>query len=102
MVQAQPTRESRRRPLVLSSLSLAARRREQTKNENPGTLLCRLDLNDPPTAMGGYSERQRAAFVCRLTLNHPPTAVGGIPGVFTEALTWVCAKTFLATSVTLF
>src|SRR5262245_63284024 len=35
----------------------------------------RLDLNHPPTAVGGI--RARASF-CRLDFNDPPTAVGGI------------------------
>ena len=85
--------------------------KEQTKNENPGTLLCRLDLNDPshcrgrysgdvgerppsvrphlndpPTAVGGIRGRRRAASLCRPHLNDPPTAVGGIPGVFAQSL----------------
>ena len=37
----------------------------------------RLDLNDPPTAVGGIREGSYAA-LCRLDLNDPPTAVGGI------------------------
>ncbi len=41
--------------------------------------LCRLDLNDPPTPVGGI-QSGRGAFVCRLLLNDPPTPVGGIPG----------------------
>ncbi len=57
IVQVQPTKRVGRRPFVLSSLSLAARRKGQTKSENPGTLLCRLDLNDPPTAVGGIRGR---------------------------------------------
>jgi hypothetical protein len=32
----------------------------------------------PPTTVGGIQRSGRAAFVCRLDLNDPPTAVGGI------------------------
>jgi hypothetical protein len=38
--------------------------------------VCRLDLNNPPTAVGGIQVTSRR--VCRLDLNNPPTAVGGI------------------------
>jgi len=45
----------------------------------------RLDLNDPPTAVGGI--RTRASALCRLDFNDPPTAVGGIqPRLFTLIL----------------
>jgi hypothetical protein len=39
IVQVQPTGRAGSRPFVLSSLSSAARPKEQTKNENPDTLL---------------------------------------------------------------
>ena len=42
-----------------------------------GGLLCRLDLNDPPTAVGGIW-KGLGDLLCRLDLNDPPTAVGGI------------------------
>jgi hypothetical protein len=45
----------------------------------------RMDLNDPPTAVGGIPGSRRALFVCRLQLNNPPTAVGGIRGWFTKS-----------------
>ena len=37
----------------------------------------RLDLNDPPTSVGGIQESRERIFF-RLDLKHPPTAVGGI------------------------
>ena len=37
----------------------------------------RLDLNHPPTSVGGI-HRFHESCRCRLDLNHPPTAVGGI------------------------
>ena len=37
----------------------------------------RLDLNLPPTAVGGILGFGVRVF-CRLDLKHPPTAVGGI------------------------
>jgi hypothetical protein len=40
--------------------------------------VCRLGMNDPPTAVGGIPNRL-ARRLCRLGMNHPPTAVGGIP-----------------------
>src|SRR3984893_18710881 len=43
------------------------------------TLLCgrRLDLNHPPTSVGGIRKIPQA-HVCRPDLNNPPTSVGGI------------------------
>jgi len=40
-------------------------------------LVCRKDLNHPPTAVGGILVGE-LCLVCRKDLNHPPTAVGGI------------------------
>ncbi len=37
----------------------------------------RLDLNDPPTSVGGIRGVAMADW-CRLDLNDPPTSVGGI------------------------
>src|SRR5882724_7955710 len=59
-------------------LSLHAPRGMRRKTRISERPLCRLDLNDPPTAVGGIQRRSQAAFVCRLDLNDPPTAVGGI------------------------
>jgi len=36
-----------------------------------------VDLNDPPTAVGGI-RKFRAAWIGSVDLNDPPTAVGGI------------------------
>jgi hypothetical protein len=44
--------------------------------EKATVLLCRLELNNPPTAVGGIREKA-AVLLCRLELNNPPTAVGG-------------------------
>jgi hypothetical protein len=44
----------------------------------------RLDLNNPPTSVGGIQVTSRQ--VCRLDLNNPPTSVGGI----SVRLTMVC------------
>jgi len=38
----------------------------------------RLDMNHPPTPVGGISGLSSRCF-CRRDLNYPPTAVGGIP-----------------------
>jgi len=37
-----------------------------------------LDLNHPPTAVGGISSAYQSDF-CRLDLNDPSTTVGGLP-----------------------
>jgi hypothetical protein len=37
--------------------------------EDRVAFVCRLDLNDPPTEVGGIQGRHRVAFVCRLDLN---------------------------------
>ena len=39
----------------------------------------RLDLNEPPTSVGGIREGTMADR-CRLDLNDPPTSVGGFEG----------------------
>ncbi len=44
----------------------------------------RLDLNNPPTAVGGIQEY--CSRVCRSDLNNPPTAVGGIQRILKQAL----------------
>ncbi len=62
----------------------AARESDDETKGGAGSL-CRLDLNDPPTPVGGIQRSGRVAFVCRLDLNDPPTAVGGIPIVFHAA-----------------
>jgi hypothetical protein len=89
IVQVRPTR---RGPgphrFVLSSLPSRRERREE-KRGIPGAPLCRLDLNDPPTSVGGILGHVVLAFVCRLHLNDPPTSVGGIPGVFAQSRPWV-------------
>ena len=46
-------------------------------------LPCRLDFNDPPTAVGGICV---VGLLGRLDFNDPPTAVGGIGAVVTAAL----------------
>ena len=52
--QAQPTKRAARPLCFLLSLSPRTARREKArKTEIPGTALCRLKLNDPPTAVGG-------------------------------------------------
>ena len=45
------------------------------------TFACRLDMNHPPTSVGGIQSTGSA--LSRRDLNHPPTPVGGI---------WSCAK----------
>jgi len=67
-----------------SAPSVAPQGRAMTKQGGGAGSLCRLDLNDPPTPVGGIQTSGRVAVPCRLGLNHPPTAVGGIPGVFTQ------------------
>ena len=47
-------------------------------------VLCRQELNDPPTAMGGI--RGFEGPVVRQELNDPPTAVGGIRGFISLVL----------------
>ena len=42
-----------------------------------GVAACRLDLKDPPTAVGGISFSESVLFVGCIS-NDPPTAVGGI------------------------
>src|SRR6185295_13987743 len=37
-----------------------------------------LDLNHPPTPVGGIANQTSDSLHCRLDLNHRPTAVGGI------------------------
>jgi hypothetical protein len=50
----------------------------------------RLDLNDPPTSVGGI--RSEASSGCRLTLNDPPTSVGGIESIFREPTFRNCTR----------
>jgi hypothetical protein len=88
IVQAQPTKKGDCHYCFCISLTRDARREKEKKNKNPGALLCRLDLNDPPTPVGGIRGSRREAFVCRLDLNDPPTPVGGIRGSRREA--FVC------------
>ena len=51
---------------------------------NPGNASCfvsslsRLDLNHPPTPVGGIKGLSGERCFCRLDLNYPPTSVGGI------------------------
>jgi hypothetical protein len=78
IVQVRPTTEAPR-PHPFCYLSPLAPRGERRQNGISGAPLCRLGLNDPPTAVGGIPRSGRDAFVCRLHLNDPPTAVGGIP-----------------------
>ena len=70
--------QPRRPTLSVLVISLPSRPRgERAKRESRGRQ-CRLDVNDPPTAVGGIQTSGRAPFVCRPHLNDPPTAVGGI------------------------
>ena len=62
-----------RRPLLF--LPLGVRGKDKRRKWNA---ICRLDLNDPPTAVGGIWGNKTASISCRLDLNNPPTAVGGI------------------------
>ena len=50
----------------------------QIVSESARVIAVRLELNNPPTAAGGFHGRIQW-LVCRLELNNPPTAVGGIP-----------------------
>src|SRR4029434_4621664 len=43
-----------------------------------------------PPLPRGARERNQARRLCRLDLNDPPTAVGGIPGVFTSLCVGGC------------
>src|SRR2546426_12694274 len=45
------------------------------RNERGGRLSCRLDLNDPPTSVGGIRGIGRAGFVSSVDLHDPPTSV---------------------------
>ena len=58
--------------------------------ENKAGVRCdaRLDLNNPPTSVGGILS-VRCRFSCRLDLNNPPTSVGGIHEYI---LLFVCRK----------
>ena len=82
-----PTRQTG--PLFVSSPSFPSRSegKEGEENVESGAPVCRLSLNNPPTAVGGISDflhslcrgldsetNGRAAFVCRLGLNDRPTA----------------------------
>ena len=49
-------------------------------------LFRRLDLNNPPTSVGGI-QKTRSMLAYRLDLNHPPTPVGGISEFFTLVTT---------------
>jgi hypothetical protein len=47
-----------------------------------------LDLNNPPTPVGGI--QAILGIICWLDLNYPPTAVGGIQSVLTIILVgWI-------------
>jgi hypothetical protein len=52
---------------------------------------CRLDINNPPTAVGGI-RRGTVADWCRLDINNPPTAVGGIQEVALSCFLWAGRK----------
>jgi len=39
---------------------------------------CRLDMNDPPTALVGFGTSDEAHCSCRLDMNDPPTALVGL------------------------
>ena len=103
-------KQSRLRPLVVFFSLLATRGREGKENGSPVCGLCRLCLNNPPTALVGFSEFSHSLGSVgivhaqptnrdavpplplfpeggvkdlpqpRLSLNYPPTAVGGIRG----------------------
>jgi hypothetical protein len=44
----------------------------------PKRVLCRLSMNDPPTALVGFAGPKRV--LCRLTMKDPPTALVGFAG----------------------
>src|SRR6266480_396948 len=78
--RSSPAYKESRPPLVFVYLSLPSRgegREGEAKRESR-VRPCRLDLNNPPTSVGGIQRRLRAPFCCRLDLNNPPTPVGGI------------------------
>ena len=80
MVQVLPlvTQTTQQRPKLLRALH------GYPNFLNP-PLVIRLDLNDPPTAVGGI--RIRHPFdLCRSNLNQPPTAVGGISDFLCKAV----------------
>jgi hypothetical protein len=86
IVQAQPTKKGDRHYCFCISLTRDARGENEKKNKNTDALVCRLDLNDPPTPVGGIRGSRREAFVSRLGLNDPPTSVSGIPRVFVQSM----------------
>ncbi len=90
IVQVQPTKRAGRRPFnFVIAFACGATEGADEKRESRYAPLCRLDLNDPPTAVGGIRGRRREASLCRPHLNDPPTAVGGIPTLDTiSQLTW--------------
>lgn len=53
MVHGRPTQGRTGIHVFSSRLSPRGARRETTKNKGVGGSLCRQDLNDPPTAVGG-------------------------------------------------
>jgi hypothetical protein len=65
IVQIRPPTQSGRAPSKVSSVLRAILSRTK-----------RLDLNHPPTSVGGIRKFRRHP--CRLDLNNPPTPVGGI------------------------
>jgi hypothetical protein len=56
-------RAARPSSLFLSLYPRAARVEKDRKNENPRCALCRLGLNNPPTAVGGIREAVRPSCV---------------------------------------
>ena len=62
-----------------------AARESDDKTKGGAGSLCRLDLNDPPTPVGGIQRSGRVAFACRLDLKRSPTPVGGIPRLFAQS-----------------